>query len=351
MENEVIITTDSKKVAEHVKKLSKMSLSEIDAYGSDIQQVMSNTSTNLLNKTNMVELGDAQDSLDKLSEVAKKQKKMLPILQTPLRKIKKLQGNFTKIQTKIDEISVSLESQKQKLDDHVSYMEEQVNNLGGVIEDLRVCEDSLSEYVNEVKDDDDQTRYQVVSNRLRMINGTRIIAEQAQAEALMIIGEQREAKAQLEQVIRNALPAIQIQAVNSVGIRVNKETQDIINKTREITGQIIVQNATDVRNMAVELQNNRTKSIVDDEKLMKAQDILNEALNTVMKAAEIEAETNNKMVRNLAEKAADNQRCIDMLTAKLSEEKDGDTTKLRKEIKKQAKASKRKSASSESDWA
>ena len=133
----------------------------------------------------------------------------------------------------------------------------------------------------------------------------------------MIIGEQREAKTQLEQVIRNALPAIQIQAVNSVGIRVNKETQDIIAKTREITGQIIVQNATDVKNMAVELQKNRTKSIVDDEKLIKAQEILNEALEVVTKASELEAETNVRLVKSLSEKATNNKEFIDRLSSKL----------------------------------
>lgn len=305
-------------INEHKDKLRKMSIDEIDTYGSDIQQVMSDASNELLNKANMVELGDTRDSLDKLSEVAKKQKKMLPILQTPLRKLKRFQGNFIKIQSKIDEIEDALTKQKTRIDEHVDYMEKQIKNLGGVVSNLQICENSLSEYAKELEDEPDQGRLQAVTSRLRMLNSTRIIAEQAQAEALMIVGEQREAKAQLEQVIRNALPAIQIQAVNSVGIRVNKETQDIIAKTREITGQIIVQNATDVRDMANELQANRTKSIVDDDKLIKAQEILTEALEHVMKAAETETETNKRLIKSLSEKAADNQKYINMLSDKIS---------------------------------
>ena len=316
-EVEIVASENNIVVEENINKLKNMSISDIDTYGADIQQVMSETSTNLLNKANLVDLGDTHDSLDKLSEVVKKQKKMLPILQTPLRKIKKLQGNFVKVQSRIDEIGNALESQQSKLDEYIIYMEEQTSNLDKVLSDLRVCEQSLQEYAQTLEDDTDKVRYQAVSSRLRMINGTRIIAEQAQAEAMMIIGEQREAKVQLEQVIRNALPAIQIQAVNSVGIRVNKETQDIIAKTREITGQIIVQNATDVKNMAEELQKNRTKSIVDDEKLIKAQEILTEALEVVSKASAVEAETNMRLVESLSDKAKDNKRFIDELSSKL----------------------------------
>ena len=316
-EVEIITGQNDITLKKNIEKLRKMSVSEIDTFGSDIQQVMSETSNNLLAKANMVDLGDTHESLDKLSEVVKKQKKLLPVLQTPLRKIKKFQGNFVKVQSRIDEISTALETQQSRIDEHIVYMEEQTSNLNKIINELRLCEDSLSEYISDVSGDTDQTRYQAASSRLRMINGTRIIAEQAQAEALMIIGEQREAKTQLEQVIRNALPAIQIQAVNSVGIRVNKETQDIIAKTREITGQIIVQNATDVKNMAVELQKNRTKSIVDDEKLIKAQEILNEALEVVTKASELEAETNVRLVKSLSEKATNNKEFIDRLSSKL----------------------------------
>ena len=316
-EVEIVASENNIIIEENINKLKNMSVSDIDTYGADIQQVMSETSTNLLNKANLVDLGDTHDSLDKLSEVVKKQKKMLPVLQTPLRKIKKFQGNFVKVQSRIDEIGNALESQQSKLDEYIIYMEEQTSNLDKVLSDLRVCEQSLQEYAQTLEDDTDKVRYQAVSSRLRMINGTRIIAEQAQAEAMMIIGEQREAKVQLEQVIRNALPAIQIQAVNSVGIRVNKETQDIIAKTREITGQIIVQNATDVKNMAEELQKNRTKSIVDDEKLIKAQEILTEALEVVSKASAVEAETNMRLVESLSDKAKDNKRFIDELSSKL----------------------------------
>ena len=306
-----------------LKSIDSMNISEIEAYGADIQQVMLDTSSNLLSRANMVELGDTRDSLDKLSEVAKKQKNLLPILKTPLRKWKRIQGNFTKIQTRIDEIGNALDIQKKRLDEHVLYMEEQSINLTNVINGLRDCENNLSNYL-EVNDKvSDSVKYQAVSSRLRMINSNRIIAEQTQAEALMIIAEQREAKSQLEQVIKNAIPAIQIQAVNSVGIRVNKETQDIINKTREITGQIILQNATDVRDMAIELQKNRTKSIVDDEKLEKAQDILNEALEFVVKAAENETDTNIRLVKSLSEKAADNQKYINILSERMDRNKNG----------------------------
>lgn len=316
----------NKDVEDQLNKIRDMSISDIENYGADIQKIMSEASNNLLAKSTLVDLGDTRNELDKLSDVAKKQKKMLPLLQTPLKKIKKFQGNFVKIQSKIEEIETSLEIQQNKIDEHLIFMEEQVKNLTYVVNDLKVCEDSLYEHTKDLTNDTDQTRLQVVSSRLRMLNSTRIIAEQAQAEAIMIISEQREAKMQLEQVIKNALPAIQIQAVNSIGIRVNKETQDIIDKTREITGQILIKNATDVKDMAIALQKNRTKSIVDDDKLIKAQEILNEAIGVVVKAAENEANTNIKLVENLRAKVDESQKGIDMLSNKLDYSKEIDTT-------------------------
>ena len=305
-------------VEENIEKLKTMSVSEIDNYGADIQRSMTDSSSNILDKAKMIELGSLSEELDELSDIAKKHKKLLPILQTPLSKLRRYQNRFVKVQSRIDQIEESLENQKQKIEVHVAYMEEQICNLKTIVRDLRVCEDTLLKYSEEIKSDTDQVRFQAVSGRLRTINNTRIIAEQAQAEALMIVCEQREAKAQLEEVIKNALPAIQIQAVNSVGIRVNKETQDIISKTRDITSNIIVQNATEVKNMAIELQKNKTKSIVDDEKLAKAQSILTEAMQVIAKASEVEAETNVRLTKSLREKAKDNQKYIDILSDRIS---------------------------------
>lgn len=301
-------------VEENLEKLKEMSISEIDAYGSDIQRSMTDSSSNILEKAKMIELGTLSEELDELSDITKKHKKLLPILQTPLSKLRRYKNRFIKVQSRIDQIEESLENQKQKIEVHTAYMEEQIGSLKTIIRDLRICEDTLLKYSEEIESDTDQIRFQAVSSRLRTINNTRIIAEQAQAEALMILCEQREAKIQLEEVIKNALPAIQIQAVNSVGIRVNKETQDIISKTRDITSNIIVQNATEVKNMAIELQKNRTKSIVDDEKLAKAQSILTEAMQVIAKASEVEAETNVRLTKSLREKAKDNTRYIEMLS-------------------------------------
>ena len=110
------------------------------------------------------------------------------------------------------------------------------------------------------------------------------------------------------------MPILKMQAVNAVGIKANKESIEIAEKTRKITGDLIERNATDVKNMVDKLQANRTSSVVDEEKLEKAQQILLEALESVAKASEKEAETNLKVAKNLRNKAQNNSKLITSLT-------------------------------------
>lgn len=303
--------------ADEIRKLKGMTPTEIESYGSDIQAAMSESSKVLLDRVNMVELGDTREQIDELSDIVKQHKKLLPILQSPLGKLRKFSGKFVKVQGRLDEIESSLMEQSEKVSTYVTYMEQQQENLGVITKSLRTAENSLSDYAQQIQfNDDESLRYQSVTNRLRIITDTRVIAEQTQAEALMIIGEQREVKAQLEAVIKNALPAIHIQAVNSVGIRVTKETQEIINKTRELTSNILVQNAKDVRDMAVELQNNKTRSIADGDKLMKAQAILSDTMKVIMETSEQEARVNHQLAESLREHAKQNMQFIEQLESK-----------------------------------
>lgn len=303
-----------------MKDIRDMSISEIDNYGADIQEIMKDASASILNKTNMISLGDTKQELNELYDISNKHKKiMLPVVGKPLQRIRSLTTNYSKIQNRLDSINNAMEAQKERIDEHIEYMNEQIKNLDSILENLRDCENNLDVYAHELDESNlsDQTMIQAVSSRLRNINTTRIMAEQAQAEALMILAEQREAKRQLDEVIKNAIPAIQMQAVNSVGMRVNKETQEIISKSRDIIGNIVVQNAMEVKNMAEELQNNRTKSIVDDEKLIMAQGILEDALKCVTEASELEAKSNMRMIGELQEKTKHNKESIKILKNKI----------------------------------
>lgn len=312
---------------DEVRKLRNMSIMDIERYGSDIQEAMSESSKVVLSKVNMIELGGTQEYIDELGSVVKQHKKLLPILQSPLRKLRKFSNSFVKVQGRLDEIEGALEGQCDKIGAYLEFMEEQQGNLGVILKSLRTAEDSLADYAGQIQNiPEESLKYQSVTNRLRTITDTRVIAEQTQAEALMIIGEQREVRQQLEAVIRNAIPALHIQAVNSVGIRVTKETQEIINRTRELTSDIIVQNAKDVGEMAKELQQNRTKSIVDGDKLMKAQSILTETMKIIADTAEHEALINQKLSDGIRETAKANQKYIEQLAVKnYGKDKTGNT--------------------------
>lgn len=297
-------------------KLRQMSLRELENYGVSIQDNIDEKSSEILRKAHMSDLGNTQESLDELQEIVTKQKKMLPTSVSPLRAIRRFAGRYEKVERRIDQISEAIETQRNKLDEYVTYMIEQNENMGRAVGALKECEDNLMAYVDELQSENitDQVRLQAATNRLKLITGTRVNAEQAQIEGLIIIKANQESKYQLEQVTRNVMPILKMQAVNAVGIKANKESIEIAEKTRKITGDLIERNATDVKNMVDKLQANRTSSVVDEDKLEKAQQILFEALESVAKASEKEAETNLKIAKNLRDKSKNNSDLIKSLT-------------------------------------
>lgn len=297
-------------------KLRGMSLKELENYGVSIQDSIGEKSSEILRKAHMSDLGNTQESLDELQDIVTKQRKLLPTSVSPLRAIRRFAGKYEKVERRIDQINEAIEAQRNKLDEYVTYMMEQNENMGRAVISLKECEDNLTVYIEELQGEDnpDQIRLQAAANRLKLITGTRVNAEQAQIEGLMIIKANQESKYQLEQVTRNVMPILKMQAVNAVGIKANKESIEIADKTRKITGELIERNANDVKNMVDKLQANRTSSVVDEEKLAKAQQILIEALESVAKASEKEAETNLKVARNLRETSMSNSDFIKSLT-------------------------------------
>ena len=297
-------------------KLRGMSLKELENYGVSIQDSIGEKSSEILRKAHMSDLGTTQESLYELQDIVTKQRKLLPTSVSPLRAIRRFAGKYEKVERRIEQINEAIEAQRNKLDEYVTYMMEQNENMGRAVISLKECEDNLIVYIEELQGENnpDQIRLQAAANRLKLITGTRVNAEQAQIEGLMIIKANQESKYQLEQVTRNVMPILKMQAVNAVGIKANKESIEIADKTRKITGELIERNATDVKNMVDKLQANRTSSVVDEEKLAKAQQILIEALESVAKASEKEAETNLKVARNLRETSMSNSDFIKSLT-------------------------------------
>ena len=312
--NEIVESTEISVI--DTSKLREMSLRELENYGVSIQDNIDEKSSEILRKAHMSDLGNTQESLDELQEIVTKQRKMLPTSVSPLRAIRRFAGRYEKVERRIDQINEAIETQRNKLDEYVTYMIEQNENMGVAVKALKECEDNLMAYVDELQDENstDTVRLQAATNRLKLITGTRVNAEQAQIEGLIIIKANKESKYQLEQVTRNVIPILKMQAVNAVGIKANKESIEIAEKTRKITGDLIERNATDVKNMVDKLQANRTSSVVDEEKLEKAQQILLEALESVAKASEKEAETNLKVAKNLRNKAQNNSKLITSLT-------------------------------------
>ena len=317
METNVFGTVTSKNEVTtcSVDKLRTMSLQDIDNYGASIQAMIGEKSSEILQKTNLNEINSTKESLDELQAIVDKQNKGAKKAFLPI--VRKFTGGYVKVEKRIDSINDALIEQKNKLDQYVTYMVDQSDNIKKAVETLRQYEDTLSTYADELtaEGDTDQIRLQAVANRLKLITGTRVNAEQALIESLMIIKANQESKYQLSQVVQNVMPVLKMQAVNAIGIKANQESIEIAEKTRKITGDLIEKNAEEVKDMVTKLQANRTSSIIDDSKLNNAQQILIEAIESVAKASEQEAKANLDVAASLRENAKINAKYIEALKA------------------------------------
>lgn len=315
METNVFGTVTSKnEVATcSVDKLRTMSLQDIDNYGASIQDMIGEKSSEILQKTNLNEINSTKESLDELQAIVDKQNKGAKKAFLPI--VRRFTGGYVKVEKRIDSINDALIEQKNKLDKYVAYMVEQSDSIKKAVEILRQYEDTLQAYADEldVEGDTDQIRLQAVANRLKLITGTRVNAEQALIESLMIIKANQESKYQLCQVVQNVMPVLKMQAVNAIGIKANQESIEIAEKTRKITGDLIEKNAVEVKDMVTKLQTNRTSNIIDSDKLNNAQQILIDAIESVAKASEQEAKANLDVVASLRENAKINEKYINAL--------------------------------------
>lgn len=315
METNVFGTVTSKnEVATcSVDKLRTMSLQDIDNYGASIQDMIGEKSSEILQKTNLNEINSTKESLDELQAIVDKQNKGAKKAFLPI--VRRFTGGYVKVEKRIDSINDALIEQKNKLDKYVTYMVEQSDSIKKAVETLRQYEDTLQAYADEldVEGDTDQIRLQAVANRLKLITGTRVNAEQALIESLMIIKANQESKYQLCQVVQNVMPVLKMQAVNAIGIKANQESIEIAEKTRKITGDLIEKNAVEVKDMVTKLQTNRTSNIIDSDKLNNAQQILIDAIESVAKASEQEAKANLDVVASLRENAKINEKYINAL--------------------------------------
>lgn len=296
-----------------VDKLRTMSLQDIDNYGASIQDMIGEKSSEILQKTNLSEINSTKESLDELQAIVDKQNKGAKKAFLPI--VRRFTGGYVKVEKRIDSINDALIEQKNKLDRYVTYMVEQSDSIKKAVETLRQYEDTLQAYADEldVEGDTDQIRLQAVANRLKLITGTRVNAEQALIESLMIIKANQESKYQLCQVVQNVMPVLKMQAVNAIGIKANQESIEIAEKTRKITGDLIEKNAVEVKDMVTKLQTNRTSNIIDSDKLNNAQQILIDAIESVAKASEQEAKANLDVVASLRENAKINEKYINAL--------------------------------------
>lgn len=296
-----------------VDKLRTMSLQDIDNYGASIQDMIGEKSSEILQKTNLNEINSTKESLDELQAIVDKQNKGAKKAFLPI--VRRFTGGYVKVEKRIDSINNALIEQKNKLDRYVTYMVEQSDSIKKAVETLRQYEDTLQAYADELdaEGDTDQLRLQAVANRLKLITGTRVNAEQALIESLMIIKANQESKYQLCQVVQNVMPVLKMQAVNAIGIKANQESIEIAEKTRKITGDLIEKNAVEVKDMVTKLQTNRTSNIIDSDKLNNAQQILIDAIESVAKASEQEAKANLDVVASLRENAKINEKYINAL--------------------------------------
>ena len=298
-----------------INDLREMPLEEIEKYGANIQKFISKKSDEFIKKASETDNGGVKNSLNQLQMIVDKRTKSIPTALAPFSKIRNFIEGHQKIESRIDGLANEIQMHQERLGKHIAFMEEQSEAISEALEALDEYEVRLQAYSDELKAEtpENQRRIQAVADRLKIITATRVTTEQAQISSMMIVAANRESRHQLEEVTANVLPILRMQTVNAIGIQANRDSMEIAERTRLLTSQLIEKNAKDVKEMTAQLQNNRTRSIIDEDKLMQAQKILQEALESVADMSKQEAELNLKVADDLNSAAKNNSLFIKRL--------------------------------------
>lgn len=300
-----------------------LSLSTIESYGSDIQLTISEQMNKMLKDTKCIDLEKTGVSLSNLSVETKTITKKLSVVEKlpSLLKASKWLAKYDNIESRIDTLEQGIMDEKNRLDVVLNGMYENLQFMRERIKDLESCQSELYKMVDYYQNgntDDDSLKLQAASNRLKLITTTIAVVKQECAKTVLIIKENKEVSAQLSEASDNLIPLFKVMMLNVLGAKANAEALHLKKSLSKVANDIIIKNAKQIEDTAVELIKGREEPLIKVETIKEANDILQKAIEKVQQSTTIEVKTNIEAVDELQNSIGfvnsliNNNECIEM---------------------------------------
>lgn len=285
----------------NVSKLDNLSIQDIERYGSDIQDGINTAMESVLVKAKVLEVGDVGDKLNEVAVLANKATKGVAgkHLPAPFVKFKKFMGRYDTVENKLIELNTGISEQKEKLDSTLNDLIESREIMVQSAKRLEKCETELKEYADSLVDNTDGIRTQAVANRLKTISTLRASTEQSAYEVAMLIQHNKEITHQLEETVTNVVPMFKMQLVTALSIKAHEEALDLRENITNVANKLVIENAKNIQKANDRMLDNRSKAIIDPEKLIEANDILQQTISKTIDMAGKESEMNYAVAEKL----------------------------------------------------
>lgn len=285
--------------AEHMEA---MSLNDIEKYGTDVQNEISDGMSEILKSTKCIEIERTGRSLSDLSvETNSISKKIGAVQKFPVfMKTSKWLARYDSVEHRIASLETGVLEEKNRLNAVLDTMHENLQFMRGRLIKLEQCQSELQcmvEYYQ--KNDEDGLKLQAAMHRLKIITTTISVVKQECAKTILIIKENKEVTNQLAEASDNLIPVFKVMMLNAIGARTNAEAMQLKENLSKVANDIIVSNAKQIEKTADDLIKGREEPLISAKSIEEANSILQNAILKVQNSARTEIQANMGSVKRL----------------------------------------------------
>lgn len=279
-----------------------MTLQEIENYGSDIVIDVSNQMTDLLRKTKAIDLDQTGKSLsDSSVETSAISKSVGKVGRFPaIFGVGKFLSKYVSIENRVVSLESGVVAERERLSDVLNALYESLGILRGTLVDLESAKANLEIVVEDLKtSDEDGILLQAATHRLQTLTTTCAVVKQECTKTVLIIKENKEVQAQLQEASDNLIPIFKVMLMNVLGAKTNAEAIKLKKNLSTVANKIIIENAKQIDETAQDLIKGREEPLIKAETITEANKILQGAIEKVQKSALAETSVNLKAVEDM----------------------------------------------------
>lgn len=280
--------------------LDSMSLSEIESYGKDIQNGISNDVSSLISGVRSIELGEVgkqvSDMVSSAQSIVKRTetKGILKVLNRP----KKWLEKYDTVENKINNLDSAVDTEIERLTTVLNGCYENGKMLEQRLAELEESEHILNEMLV-AYEGDDMFKINAATNRQKVLLNTIALIRQEIGKSMLVILQNKEITNQLIEARDNVIPYIKIILINTLASKANSEAIALKKSMKKIANAMVVQTAKEISANADEMIKGRNDTILDSASIQEANKILVQTYEKIRGSMKDETESNRQLVDSL----------------------------------------------------